>query len=258
MRTYVCGQCHVEYYFKGEAEAAHLSLGARASRWTASWRTTRRTGTRTGSTPARGAPVLKAQHPEFEMYNQGIHARSGVACADCHMPYERRGALKISDHHVRSPLLNIDHACQTCHKVSEEELRERVYTIQDRTFETAEHRDRRAARPDRRHRAGPRRPTAPIPRLASGPALPARGPVLSPTSWRRRTRWASTRTRKRSGSSATRSTSRGWGRRRFAGTGCRKRRSRRPARLPIVRKEARRQLGHDSLVCDASPRVLTG
>jgi nitrite reductase (cytochrome c-552) len=79
--------------------------------------------------------VLKAQHPEFEMYNQGIHARSGVACADCHMPYERRGALKISSHHVRSPLLNLDQACQTCHKVSSDELRMRVYTIQDRTFE---------------------------------------------------------------------------------------------------------------------------
>ena len=50
------------------------------------------------------------------MWNQGIHARSGVACADCHMPYTRVGALKISDHHVRSPLLNINNACQTCHK----------------------------------------------------------------------------------------------------------------------------------------------
>ena len=69
-----------------------------------------------------GAPVLKAQHPEFEMWNQGIHARSGVTCADCHMPYKREGALKISDHHVRSPLLNINRACQTCHKWPEEEL----------------------------------------------------------------------------------------------------------------------------------------
>jgi nitrite reductase (cytochrome c-552) len=80
-----------------------------------------------------GAPVLKAQHPEFEMWNQGIHARSGVACADCHMPYKREGALKISDHHVRSPLLNINRACQTCHKWSEEELKARVETIQSRT-----------------------------------------------------------------------------------------------------------------------------
>jgi len=81
-----------------------------------------------------GAEVLKAQHPEFEMWNQGIHARSGVACADCHMPFKRMGALKISDHHVRSPLLNINRACQTCHKLPEEELKNRVETIQERTF----------------------------------------------------------------------------------------------------------------------------
>ena len=78
--------------------------------------------------------MLKAQHPEFEMYNQGIHARSGVACADCHMPYKREGAMKISDHHVRSPLLNINRACQTCHKWPEEELKARVETNQERNF----------------------------------------------------------------------------------------------------------------------------
>ena len=80
-----------------------------------------------------GASTLKAQHPEFEMWNQGIHARSGVACADCHMPYKREGALKISDHHVRSPLLNINRACQTCHKWPESELKSRVEAIQERT-----------------------------------------------------------------------------------------------------------------------------
>src|SRR5688572_16634004 len=67
------------------------------------------------------------------MWNQGVHARSGVACADCHMPYQRVGAMKISDHHVQSPLLNINRACQTCHRWPEEELRARVETIQDRT-----------------------------------------------------------------------------------------------------------------------------
>ncbi|MCC6235845.1 MAG: ammonia-forming cytochrome c nitrite reductase subunit c552, partial [Verrucomicrobiales bacterium] len=81
-----------------------------------------------------GAPVLKAQHPEFELWQQGIHARSGVACADCHMPYKRVGAHKVSDHHVRSPLLNIQKACQTCHQWPEEELKSRAVTIQDRTF----------------------------------------------------------------------------------------------------------------------------
>ncbi|MBI4581648.1 MAG: ammonia-forming cytochrome c nitrite reductase subunit c552 [Planctomycetes bacterium] len=69
------------------------------------------------------------------MWNQGIHARAGVACADCHMPYMRVGAMKISDHHVRSPLLNIANACQTCHRVPEAELEARAENIQTKTFE---------------------------------------------------------------------------------------------------------------------------
>jgi nitrite reductase (cytochrome c-552) len=76
--------------------------------------------------------VLKAQHPEFETWSQGIHARAGVACADCHMPYVREGAIKVSSHHVRSPLLNIAQSCQTCHRVPEAELKARVEVIQDR------------------------------------------------------------------------------------------------------------------------------
>ncbi|GMV98837.1 MAG: hypothetical protein AMXMBFR83_31850 [Phycisphaerae bacterium] len=69
------------------------------------------------------------------MWNQGVHARSGVACADCHMPYQRVGAMKISDHHVRSPLLNVSNACQTCHKFPEQELLARANLIQSRTHE---------------------------------------------------------------------------------------------------------------------------
>ena len=153
MRAYVCGQCHVEYYFKGPEKRLTYpwDKGLRPTRF---WRTTRRTASRTGRTPKRGAPVLKAQHPEFEMWNQGVHARSGVACADCHMPYQRVGAMKISDHHVRSPLLNINRACQTCHRWSEDELRSRVETIQDRTFEVRKHRDGRADGAHRRHQSG--------------------------------------------------------------------------------------------------------
>jgi len=79
--------------------------------------------------------VLKAQHPEFEVWNQGVHARAGVACADCHMPYQRLGAQKVSDHWVRSPLLNVNRACQPCHPVPEKELEARVATIQERHHE---------------------------------------------------------------------------------------------------------------------------
>jgi nitrite reductase (cytochrome c-552) len=133
MRAYVCGQCHVEYYFKGPEKRLTYPWhkGLKADEILAYYD---EQGFSDWTHAETGAPALKAQHPEFEMWNQGIHARSGVACADCHMPYQRVGALKISDHHVRSPLLNVNRACQTCHRWSEDELRERVYTIQDRTF----------------------------------------------------------------------------------------------------------------------------
>ncbi len=134
LRSFVCGQCHVEYYFKGAEKRLtypwHRGLGIEGmyAYYTevdhADW------------THAKsGARMLKAQHPEFELWSQGIHARSGVACADCHMPYTRVGATKVSDHHVRSPLLNINRACQPCHKFDERELESRVHAIQDRTHE---------------------------------------------------------------------------------------------------------------------------
>ena len=133
MRTYVCAQCHVEYYFKGPEKRLTYPWfnGLRADEILAYYD---EIGFRDWTHAETGAAVLKAQHPEFEMWSQGIHARAGVACADCHMPYRRVGALKISDHHVRSPLLNINHACQTCHKVPEAELKARAETIQQRTF----------------------------------------------------------------------------------------------------------------------------
>ncbi len=134
MRTYVCGQCHVEYYFRG-AEKRLVYPWAKGLTVDSIYAYYDSTGHADFTHALSGAPVLKVQHPEFEMYNQGIHARSGVACADCHMPYERVGAMKISDHHVRSPVLNINRACQTCHKFSEEELKARVERIQERTHE---------------------------------------------------------------------------------------------------------------------------
>jgi nitrite reductase (cytochrome c-552) len=134
MRAYVCGQCHVEYYFKGPEKRLTYpwAKGLQVENIQAYYD---EVGFKDWTHAETGAEVLKAQHPEFEMWNQGIHARSGVACADCHMPYQRVGALKISDHHVRSPLLNVDKACQTCHRWPAEELRARAETIQQRTFD---------------------------------------------------------------------------------------------------------------------------
>lgn len=137
MRSFVCGQCHVEYYcgpkatlfypwnnglkveqIEGYYDQYKFPDGHVFYDWTHA---------------ETGASVLKAQHPEFETWSQGIHARSGVACTDCHMPYKREGAMKVSDHWVRSPLLNVARACQVCHPYSEAEIRGRVDAIQDRT-----------------------------------------------------------------------------------------------------------------------------
>ena len=102
---------------QGRGASSSPTRGPTASRSSRSRPTTTRRASPTGRTPRPARKMLKAQHPEFEVWNQGIHARAGVACADCHMPYKRDGAIKVSDHWVRSPLLNINRACQTCHAV---------------------------------------------------------------------------------------------------------------------------------------------
>jgi nitrite reductase (cytochrome c-552) len=132
LRTFVCAQCHVEYYFQGPdkqltypwargLEVEQIEAYYDAEGWS------------DFEHAVTGAPVLKAQHPEFELWSQGIHARSGVSCADCHMPYRREGALKVSEHHVRSPLLEVSRSCQVCHNIPESELLARAASIQDRT-----------------------------------------------------------------------------------------------------------------------------
>ncbi|MCB0282208.1 MAG: ammonia-forming cytochrome c nitrite reductase subunit c552 [Calditrichae bacterium] len=139
LRSYVCGQCHVEYYCSDKMKLTFpWGDGLRVENIEKFWdNTTFPDGKRFYDYKHKesGAEVLKAQHPEFELWSQGIHARSGVACADCHMPYMRDGATKISDHWVRSPLLNINRACQTCHHFSEEEIKARVDGIQQKNFE---------------------------------------------------------------------------------------------------------------------------
>jgi nitrite reductase (cytochrome c-552) len=137
MRSFVCGQCHVEYYCgKGLTLFFPWNEGLKVEQIEHTYDGMQVHGSRFKDWvhAETGMDVLKAQHPEFELWSQGIHARSGVACADCHMPYQREGALKVSDHWVRSPLTNVSRACATCHPYGDEELRARVEGIQDRHF----------------------------------------------------------------------------------------------------------------------------
>jgi nitrite reductase (cytochrome c-552) len=134
MRSMVCAQCHVEYYFK---DGSYLTFP---------WKE----GTRPEDMVAyydaydfadfthavSGTPVIKAQHPDWELYRTGIHAYRDVACADCHMPYVSQGGAKFTDHHVQSPLLAVSRSCAVCHRWSEEEIRTRVAGIQTKVLET--------------------------------------------------------------------------------------------------------------------------
>jgi nitrite reductase (cytochrome c-552) len=132
MRTYVCAQCHVEYYFQGDQKLLTFpwEMGLSIDNLNDYYDSY---GFKDWAHAETKAPMLKMQHPEYELYTTGLHAASGVACADCHMPYVREGSVKVSDHWLRSPLTNLNNACQTCHKQSEEDLKQRVLTIQERT-----------------------------------------------------------------------------------------------------------------------------
>lgn len=134
MRSLVCAQCHVEYYFKGDGKYLTFpwdnGFSADAMEkyfddidfkdWTHRLSQT---------------PMLKAQHPDYELYMTGIHAKRGVSCADCHMPYKSEGGIKFTDHQIQSPLNNIANSCQVCHRESERDLMQDVYDRQDRVEE---------------------------------------------------------------------------------------------------------------------------
>ncbi len=139
MRSFVCAQCHVEYYCASNQPLTFpWGKGLKVEEVEEFWdETVFSNGTQFFDYTHKesGAKILKAQHPEFELWSQGVHARSRVSCADCHMPYMRDGATKVSDHWVRSPLLNVNRACQSCHHIPEKEILARVDAIQSRNHE---------------------------------------------------------------------------------------------------------------------------
>ncbi|MDR1395999.1 MAG: ammonia-forming cytochrome c nitrite reductase [Deltaproteobacteria bacterium] len=135
MRSLVCAQCHVEYYFQGDGkyltfpwdkgfsmedmEAYYDEIGY--ADWTHA---------------LSKAPMLKAQHPDWELFLLGPHGQKGLSCADCHMPYISEGGLKFSDHQLMSPLKTAESSCQVCHRDSREDLMKFVYDRQDKLLET--------------------------------------------------------------------------------------------------------------------------
>lgn len=135
MRSLVCAQCHVEYYFKGEGkyltfpwdkgfkmedmEAYYDEINF--SDWTHK---------------VSRAPMIKAQHPDYEIFRFGVHYDRGVACADCHMPYKNQGGVKFTNHHIQSPLNDVANTCGVCHREEAEKMVQNVYQRQDAIYET--------------------------------------------------------------------------------------------------------------------------
>ncbi|HLW15132.1 MAG TPA: ammonia-forming cytochrome c nitrite reductase [Flavobacteriaceae bacterium] len=141
MRSLVCAQCHVEYYFDTKRPGAEgvpvVTLpwadGLSADNMEAyyddfefsDW-----------THQISRAPMLKAQHPDYELYMSGVHADRGVSCADCHMPYKSEGGQKFTDHHLQSPLNNIANSCQVCHREEAAKLITNVYERQEKALGT--------------------------------------------------------------------------------------------------------------------------
>ncbi len=144
MRSLVCAQCHVEYYF-GEDNYLIFPWDEGFSADEMEYYKDRVGHTDWVHALSR-APMLKAQHPDYELYKTGIHAQRDVSCADCHMPYKREGGIKFTDHHLRSPLDNIENSCMVCHRQSEATLQANVYDQQNRVSELRRIAERNLAR----------------------------------------------------------------------------------------------------------------
>jgi len=135
MRTVVCANCHVEYYFAGEGKYLTFpwSGGTRIENISQYYIDL---GFKDWDHAQSGAPMIKMQHPEYEFFTaDSTHYKAGVACADCHMPYTRDGAAKFSTHDVKSPLLNADTACGACH-TDVAYVTGRVAVIQKQVYDT--------------------------------------------------------------------------------------------------------------------------
>lgn len=140
MRSLVCAQCHVEYYFDkkkpGLEKAAYLTFPWKDGMDVENVEAYYDKAEFSDFTHALSkTPMLKAQHPDYEIYQMGVHAKRGVSCADCHMPYQTEGGQKFTNHHIGSPLSNVENSCFVCHREKVDDLVSDVYVRQTKIKE---------------------------------------------------------------------------------------------------------------------------
>lgn len=134
MRSLVCAQCHVEYHFKGPDKYLKFpwDKGLKAENFEAYYE---ESGHSDWTHAISGAKMVKMQHPDYEVFQQSLHGKRGVSCADCHMPAKTVGKKEVTDHQIRSPLYMADQTCGNCHDWTADQAKQRVYEIQDRNRE---------------------------------------------------------------------------------------------------------------------------
>ncbi len=136
-RSLVCAQCHSEYYFKKTPWTDENGVNKTATVVTLPWskgfsaeemeKYYDEINFKDWIHKISKTPMIKAQHPGYEIARTGIHYQKGVSCADCHMPYTQEGSIKYSDHHVQSPLNTMDRSCMQCHRESENKLKTLIH-----------------------------------------------------------------------------------------------------------------------------------
>lgn len=130
LRSLVCAQCHVTYYFKDVSKETTFPWdeGLKADE---TYQYYQKLNYSEWEHPIVKTGLVKARHPDYEFFLGSTHHSAGVSCADCHMPYVKEGDSKITSHWWVSPLITIKESCTQCHTQGEDYLRERVYNIQD-------------------------------------------------------------------------------------------------------------------------------
>lgn len=134
MRSLVCAQCHVTYYFQPDTKKLTFpwDKGLKADQVLAYYDEANYSE---WIHPDAGTGLPKARHAEYESFMGSTHQSAGLACADCHMPYVKVGNVKISSHNWTSPLNNIEQSCTVCHREGVDWLRGRVEDTQTKTKE---------------------------------------------------------------------------------------------------------------------------
>lgn len=137
MRTYVCAQCHVEYYFEPGTTKVIFpwDKGLKPAEMYAYYSEIPNGFKGDWEHPDSKVMIVKAQHPDYETYANGAHGKAGVSCADCHMPYVRKDGQKYSSHWMTSPMRHLDDSCSQCHTQGTAYLKDRIKTIQANAWE---------------------------------------------------------------------------------------------------------------------------